>query len=73
MTPEHADKRERTQALINIAVFEALLLAGVIAIFAKTGSFTYLIAGIVGVMIITLPMFLRWSRSPRARTQNKNG
>lgn len=62
MTPEEQDKRERMQALINIAIFEGVLLMAVVGVYLYTNRIFYLISGLIGVMLISTPMILRWIR-----------
>jgi hypothetical protein len=58
-----ADKRkEGMQALAGIAAYEALALLVVVAVYLSTREFAWLAAGIIGVQLIFIPMFIRWGK-----------
>ena len=64
-------RKDGIKSLINIAIFEGFLFAGVIGVYFMTSSVTYLIGGMVAVMLISGPMFLRWAQAHGAAMKGK--
>ena len=65
--------KEAVSALIKIAVFEALLFLAVVAVYLKTNQLVHLISGIIGVFVISGPMFLRWFKAHAEALKAKPG
>ncbi|MBT8472016.1 MAG: hypothetical protein HKN14_10725 [Marinicaulis sp.] len=59
-TPDDYKKQEAVNALIKIAVFEGLLLIGVVGVYFATQKLNYLFFGLAGVFLISGPLFFRW-------------
>ena len=70
-TPDEHKKQEAIKALIRIAVLEGVLLVAVVGVYLKTNDLTYLIGGMVGVFLISGPMFVRWFNDHKNALENK--
>lgn len=70
-------RKDAIRSLINIAMFEGVVLVGVIGVYLATDNITYLIGGVIGSTIIFAPMFLRWfkdhGRALKAKPNSAGG
>lgn len=63
VAPKDQRRKEAIRGLINIILFELLLIGGVIAIFLYTSSAAFMIGGVLLTGLIVAPMFIRWART----------
>lgn len=63
--PAEHQRKAAVSALIQIALWEGLVLIAVVVSYFATGSLAVLIAGIVASAALFTPMLLRWMRDHR--------
>jgi hypothetical protein len=59
MSLDQDNRKEATRALVSLATFEGLAIAGVVAVYFITSNLTYLIGGVIGVIVIFGPLIFR--------------
>lgn len=64
-------KREAMRGLINIALFEGMVLMAVIGVYFYTQNIVHLVGGVIGSSLIFAPMFVRWFREHGAAMKAK--
>ncbi len=52
-------QKAAVRTLVNVAIFEGVLLAAVIGVYLYTNKLTHLIAGLAGAMILSAPLYIR--------------
>ena len=64
-------KRDAVKGLINIALFEGVVLIAVVAVYLHTQNIVHLIGGVVGSSLIFAPMIVRWFHNHGAAMKAK--
>ncbi|MHA7872344.1 MAG: hypothetical protein ACX939_08345 [Hyphococcus sp.] len=55
-------RQEALRGLLNIALFEGVVLAVVVVVYVYTNNLVHLVGGVIGSTLIFGPMFWRWFR-----------
>lgn len=57
---EPDNRKAATKALVTLASLEGVVLVAVVAVYFMTSNLTYLIGGVIGVIVVFGPLFFRW-------------
>ena len=70
-------RKDAIRGLINIALFEGVVLVAVVGVYFYTNNIVHLVGGVVGSTLIFGPMFLRWfkdhGRAMKAKPNSTEG
>ena len=72
-SPDDIKRKEAIKGLMNIALFEGLVLMAVVGIYLRTNNTGHLIGGLVGTIICFAPVTLRWVKEHGEALKAKPG